>query len=107
MTYKTVALALIAEGERECDAAIGWAIDLAGRHKAHLAVGLGVPPLINPVDGAAAGMMATYEEENIALRKQSERHRQVNGTDLHGDDSFPKPPRPDASTSSNVSQTRD
>ena len=72
MTYKTVALALIAEGERESGAAIGWAIDLAGRHKAHLAVGLGVPPLIIPVDGAAAGMMATYEEENIALRKQSE-----------------------------------
>ena len=72
MAYKTVALALVTEGDGAADSAIGLAIDLAQRHGAHLAVGIGVPPLIIPVDGASVGMMATYEEENVTLRKQSE-----------------------------------
>jgi nucleotide-binding universal stress UspA family protein len=72
VTYKTVSLTLIVDGENDGDAAIGWAIDLAARHNAHLAVGLGVPPLIIPVDAMSAGVMATYEEENVTLRQQSE-----------------------------------
>jgi len=72
MAYKTVALALVTEGKSAPDSAIGLAVDLARRHAAHLAVGIGVPPLIIPVDGASIGMVATYEEENATLRKQSD-----------------------------------
>ena len=72
MTYKTVSLAIVVEGENDADSAIFWASGLAERRQAHLSVGIGVPPIVIPVDGASVGMMATYEEENVTLRKQAE-----------------------------------
>ena len=71
MTYRTIALTLVADGESAHDSAAGWAIAAAARAGAHLAVGIGVLPIIVPSEATVSGL-PTYEEENLGLRKQAE-----------------------------------
>src|SRR5579862_9662315 len=71
MTYRTIALTLVVDGESEHDSAAGWAIAAAARAGAHLAVGIGVLPIVIPSEATLSGL-PTYEEENLGLRKQAE-----------------------------------
>ena len=77
MLLKTISLALIANSDPDPAAAIRYALDLAGRTRAHLFVRIGVPPLVIPTLGypmhaAASQMLAIIEEDNVERREQAE-----------------------------------
>src|SRR5271163_1943510 len=77
MLLKTISLALIANSDPDPAAAVRYALDLAGRTRAHLFVRIGVPPLVIPTLGypmhaAASQMLAIIEEENVERREQAE-----------------------------------
>src|SRR5271168_4435229 len=77
MPLKTISLALIANSDPDPAAAVRYALDLAGRTRAHLFVRIGVPPLMiptlgYPMRGAASQMQAIIEEENVERTEQAE-----------------------------------
>ena len=77
MPLRTISLALVANSDPDPAPAVRYALDLAGRTRAHLFVRIGVPPLVIPTLGypmhaAASQMLAIIEEENVERREQAE-----------------------------------
>jgi nucleotide-binding universal stress UspA family protein len=72
MPLKTISLALIANSDPDPAAAIRYALDLAGRTRAHLLARIGAPPLVMPPYPIASPMGAAIERENLARRAQTE-----------------------------------
>ena len=77
MSLRTISLGLISSGDPEPATAVRYALELTGRARAHLSVGLGVPPLIVPTPGyaihsGAAQMLVMLEEEDVNQRGRAE-----------------------------------
>jgi nucleotide-binding universal stress UspA family protein len=77
MLLKTISLALIANSDPDPAAAVRYALDLAGRTRAHLFARIGVSPLVistlgYPMHAAASQMLAIIEEENVERTEQAE-----------------------------------
>jgi hypothetical protein len=78
MPLRTISLALIADSDPDPTAAVRYALDTAGRARAHLYARIGVPPLLIPTLGypmhaAASQMQAMLEEEDVERRARAER----------------------------------
>jgi nucleotide-binding universal stress UspA family protein len=77
MPLRTLSLALIANSDPDPTAAVRYALDIAGRARAHLYARIGVPSLLiptlgYPMHGAASQMQAMLEEEDVERRERAE-----------------------------------
>src|SRR5271168_2038287 len=72
MPLRTISLGLIATSDPDPAAAVRYALDLAGRSRAHLLARIGAPPLVIPPYPIASPMGNAIERENIARKAQAE-----------------------------------
>ena len=72
MPLRTISLGLIAASDPDPAAAVRYALDLAGRSRAHLLARIGAPPLVIPPYPIASPMDNAIERENIARKAQAE-----------------------------------
>src|SRR5271170_5252395 len=72
MPLRTISLGLIAASDPDPAAAVRYALDLAGRSRAHLLARIGAPPLVIPPYPIASPMGNAIERENIARKAQAE-----------------------------------
>src|SRR5271169_5035319 len=72
MPLRTISLGLIATSDPDPAAAVRYALDLAGRSRAHLLARIGASPLVIPPYPIASPMGNAIERENIARKAQAE-----------------------------------
>ena len=72
MPLRTISLGLIAARDPDPVAAVRYALNLAGRSRAHLLARIGAPTLVIPPYPIASPMGNAIERENIARKAQAE-----------------------------------
>jgi len=72
LSLKTVSLALLSNDDPDPAAAIRYALDLAGRTRAHLVARMGARPLVTPAYPVMSPMVEMIERENLSREDRAE-----------------------------------